>query len=354
MDLFVLLLLSVALGASFVASGFGFSGAWRQLLTQRKTHGTRLQIILLALLSVMLYPLLDAQSLLHQPIQPFVRPLSLSVVFGGLMFGIGMQLAGSCTSGSLGNAGRGHLSGWLALVMMIVGATLAAYHFDWWQAQASWLPFSWIEHFGWKGGLLTTLLFLAGVYGLLLYLEYRRYAQIAPIKLNSVALLGVVVIALLLLLLTWWQGHPWGVTVPFATIGIHVMDWIGWQGWTFWGFSAEYAQMIEKPIWQEPMTLTLLGFIVGAAIAQSLLKKRACTELIKAPLTGRKNQLLTIAGGVMMGYAGIIGFGCNIGAFVSGFSSASLHAIVWLVFALVGNALGLVIRNGILKPVATH
>ncbi len=352
MDLFLLGLLSLALGASFVASGFGFSGAWRQLLTQRKTHGTRLQIILLTLLSVMLYPLIDEQSLLHQPIQPFVRPLSLSVVFGGLVFGIGMQLAGSCTSGSLGNAGRGHWNGWLALVMMIVGATLAAYHFDWWQALASWLPFSWVEHWGWQGGVLTALLLLALAYGLLLYVEYRRYGQIAPIELNSVALLGVVLIAVLLMLLTLWQGHPWGVTVPFATIGIQAMDMLGWQGWTFWGFSAEYAHMIEKPFWQEPTTLTLMGFIVGAAIAQIVLKKTGCNELIKPVLTGRKNLLLTIVGGLMMGYAGIIGFGCNIGAFVSGVSSASLHSLIWLIFALWGSWIGLKLRNRIMNPIS--
>lgn len=352
MDLFVLTLLCVALGASFVASGFGFSGAWRQLLEQGKTYGTRLQLILLTLLVMMLYPLIDEQSLLHQPIQPFVRPLSLSVVFGGLVFGIGMQLAGSCTSGSLGNAGRGHWNGWLALVMMIVGATLAAYHFDWWQEQASWLPFSWVEHLGWQGGLLTALLLLALAYGLLLYVEYCRYGQIAPIELNSVALLGVVLIAVLLMLLTLWQGHPWGVTVPFATIGIHVMDWIGWQGWTFWRFSAEYAHMIEKPFWQEPMTLTLMGFIVGAAIAQKVLKKTGCNALIKPALTGRKNLLLTIIGGLMMGYAGVIGFGCNIGAFVSGVSSASLHSLIWLIFALWGNWIGLKLRNRIMDPIS--
>jgi hypothetical protein len=236
--------------------------------------------------------------------------------------------------------------------MMIVGATLAAYHFDWWQAQASWLPFSWVEHLGWQGGLLTALLLLALAYGLLLYVEYRRYGQIAPIELNSVALLGVVLIAVLLMLLTLLQGHPWGVTLPFATIGIQAMDMLGWQGWTFWGFSAEYAHMIEKPFWQEPMTLTLMGFIVGAAIAQIVLKKTGCNELIKPALTGRRNQLLTIVGGLMMGYAGIIGFGCNIGAFVSGVSSASLHALLWLVFALWGNWLGLKLRNKAIKPVS--
>jgi uncharacterized membrane protein YedE/YeeE len=113
----------------------------------------------------------------------------VSVVFGGLVFGIGMQLAGSCTSGSLGNAGRGHWNGWLALVMMIAGATLAAYHFDWWQAQASWLPFSWVDHLGWKEGLLTTLLLLALAYGLLLYMEYRvRILGVVSDWINQYAL----------------------------------------------------------------------------------------------------------------------------------------------------------------------
>lgn len=351
MELWLILLLSLALGAIFVASGFGFSSAWRLLIEQTKTHGARLQLLLLAILSILLFPILGEQSgQVEWAIQPFVRPLSVSVVVGGFVFGVGMQLAGSCTSGSLGNAGRGHWNGWLALVMMIVGATLAAFHFEWWQAQLSAAPVSWLEYWGWQSGLVITLLGLVAGYWWLYRLELNKHGLVEPILIDSASFAGVVAIAVLLTLLTLWQGHPWGVTVPFATVGIHVMDFLGFQQWTFWGFSAEYAHIIEQPLWQEPMTLTLFGFIVGASIAQYGLKKKACVALIKQPLSGGRNYLLVIVGGLMMGYAGIIGFGCNIGALVSGFASASLHSLLWLIFALLGSWAGLRLRAWVVKP----
>jgi hypothetical protein len=45
-----------------------------------------------------------------------------------------------------------------------------------------------------------------------------------------------------------------------------------------------------------------------------------------------------------MGWGARIGFGCNIGAFVGGVASGSLHGWVWLAAALVGSLVGIRLR----------
>jgi hypothetical protein len=46
-----------------------------------------------------------------------------------------------------------------------------------------------------------------------------------------------------------------------------------------------------------------------------------------------------------MGVGGRLSYGCNIGAFISGTASGSLHGLVWLAAALPGAWLGLRLRG---------
>jgi len=45
-----------------------------------------------------------------------------------------------------------------------------------------------------------------------------------------------------------------------------------------------------------------------------------------------------------MGIGARLSTGCNIGAFFSGMASGSLHGLMWIVFAIPGNALGARLR----------
>jgi uncharacterized membrane protein YedE/YeeE len=49
-------------------------------------------------------------------------------------------------------------------------------------------------------------------------------------------------------------------------------------------------------------------------------------------------------GGLICGWGARIGFGCNIGAFVGGVASGSLHGWVWFVMALAGCLVGIRLR----------
>ena len=50
-----------------------------------------------------------------------------------------------------------------------------------------------------------------------------------------------------------------------------------------------------------------------------------------------------------MGWGARLGFGCNIGAFIGGVSSGSLHGWIWFPAALAGCTIG--IRHSMYAPV---
>ncbi len=51
-----------------------------------------------------------------------------------------------------------------------------------------------------------------------------------------------------------------------------------------------------------------------------------------------------ILGGLLMGYGARLAFGCNIGAFLAGVTSGSLHGVGWMIFGLMGSTLGARLR----------
>jgi len=55
-------------------------------------------------------------------------------------------------------------------------------------------------------------------------------------------------------------------------------------------------------------------------------------------------RLPFLIGGLLLGYGARLAYGCNIGAYFSGISSASLHGWLWLAAAFVGSILGTRLR----------
>jgi hypothetical protein len=61
-----------------------------------------------------------------------------------------------------------------------------------------------------------------------------------------------------------------------------------------------------------------------------------------------------VIGGLLLGYGARLAYGCNIGAFFSGIASGSVHGWLWIVFALIGNWMGLFLRPLFNLPVAVR
>lgn len=103
---------------------------------------------------------------LEIPGQSYVQPISLATAVGGVMFGIGMVIAGGCASGTLMRVGEGFGMQILSLAFFILGSLWGAKDMGWWSvhfiagAPRVFLP----DVFGWLGAVVMQLLIIACLY----------------------------------------------------------------------------------------------------------------------------------------------------------------------------------------------
>ncbi|WP_290587949.1 selenium metabolism membrane protein YedE/FdhT [Alicyclobacillus sp.] len=113
-------------------------------------------------------------------VQPVIHWASLGTLIGGLMFGVGIVIAGGCETGWMYRLMEGQLQFAAVGVGNITGATLLAYGWDHWglyRALVQGAPEVNLLHtLGWTGGILATFGFLGLLYVLVLWREgaYRR------------------------------------------------------------------------------------------------------------------------------------------------------------------------------------
>ena len=144
------------------------------------------------------------------------------------------------------------------------------------------------------------------------------------------------------------SGGPWGVTTAFALWGSKAAGAVGLadpSSWSFW--SDGRSELLSGSVLAESTSLTNFGIMIGALIASGLAGAFALHRRIPGRLA-----LGAVLGGQIMGYGARLAYGCNIGAYLGGISSLSLHGWVWGVMALVGTWVGLRLRPffGLSRP----
>ena len=340
-----LILIGALLGASLNYFQFGFSSSFRSLILEKRTAGMRAIIWLLAIAILLFSPLLAIQSWNDQTYTGFIRSLSLAIPIGAFIFGIGMQIGCGCTSGTLNRVGQLQALSFSTLLFMIIGGTIAAMTFGDWNSLPVIEPFAFQHQFGWWFGLAIQLFLLATLYFLLKRLEQRHhvdYQSLTARQSHVVAhpfLLAAIALAFLNASLLFISGTPWSISSIFPYWGTRLIDLFSLPvDWSFWNYTMENTTRMGQGIFENTVSLTTMGVILGA-LAVSLFKPR-----IKVAITPKK-LIGSVVGGTIMGFGAVMASGCNIGAFFSGIASGSLHGWVWLIFALMGNMLGLMIRK---------
>src|SRR3954467_12662450 len=98
-----LVILGFALGVAFLKTEFSFTAAWRRFLVKGDAGGLLAALLLIAVAALVIVPV----AALVPGFGGAIAPIGPSLVIGAFVFGIGMQLANGCGSGTLYTAGGG-------------------------------------------------------------------------------------------------------------------------------------------------------------------------------------------------------------------------------------------------------
>ncbi len=339
------------LGMALYQADFGFTSAYRKAMVRRDVAGVRVQLLMVALAVVIFAPTLAAgESVTGMRASGALAPAGLEVAVGSFIFGIGMQLASGCGSGTLFTVGGGSTRMVVTLLFFCLGAFLATLAWDlpaWAWLRAGSRTVSLGATYGW-GVATVGQLALLGVLWLALG-RWGRYREQSSVWGGGMTwrrlLVGpwpLVLSAGLLALGNWLvleiTGHAWSITWGFTLWAAEVAQWFGWdpQSSAFW---AHQAPALARGVMLDDTSISNVGIILGALIAAGLAGRFEPTLKIPA-----KSLLAAVIGGLLLGIGARMAYGCNIGAFFSGVASFSLHGWIWILFALPGNWVGVQLR----------
>ena len=327
----VLMLIGVGMGAALAAARFGFTTGWRQLIEQRNPQGVAGQVLLLALASLAALPLLGQFSELHAAL----GPPSVSLLVGAFVFGLTMQIADGCGSGSLYKAGLGVPLNMGILPLFALGSFLGSVHLDSWLSLGQTAPVSFSAVYGTGGALALTLALLAAV-----LVAVRLWVGAGQSWFDKRWGWGAVALAVLATLNLLLAGQPWGVVYGFGLWAAKISVALGAFEPAinaFWG-QAGNAQRLTQTVFMDVTTITNIGILGGALWVSA-----------KAPAGSKslttQQWVIGLVAGFIMGYSSRLAFGCNIGAMLSGISTGSLHGWLWVPLAFAGTLIGVRVRR---------
>ncbi|MEV8393149.1 MULTISPECIES: YeeE/YedE family protein [unclassified Streptomyces] len=349
----VLLLLGLGLGVALFHSRFGFTSAWRQLVAVGNGTGLRAHTLLLGTTATLFALLIGTGTGLFGSVPaPSAGPLGVGLLAGSFLFAVGMQLGGACASGTLFAVGSGQSSIVLTLGGFIAGSTLAAWQFGLWKDLPAFEPVVLADHIGWFGSWAVTMLALA----LIVLVSRRVQARRNPPPIGPVPsargaaarvlrgswplAAGALALSVLGAGVLLVSGGAWGVTSAFSLWGAELVRAFGGhpETWTFWQ-QPNNAQMLAGPVLADKNSLTDIGIMIGAAVAAAL----GGTWTLHRGVPWR-TAVAAVLGGVLMGIGARLAGGCNIGAYLAGIASGSLHGWIWGAVAILGTWAGLRLR----------
>ena len=203
----VLFLVGVGLGAALAGCRFGFTTGWRQLVAERDPRGVTGQLVLLAIAAAFAMPLLAHFS----ELQAALGPPSVALLVGAFLFGMSMQIADGCGSGTLYKAGMGVPLNLAILPLFAFGSFAGSLHLEHWLALGASAPVGMVEQFGAGPALALTLA------GLVALAALTRW-WVGPSRrwIERRWMIGAITLAVLATLNLLIAGQPWGVVYGFG------------------------------------------------------------------------------------------------------------------------------------------
>lgn len=328
-----LILGGFGLGVAFLKAEFSYTASWRRFLTRGEAGGLIGGLIVIAICALVVVPV----AALKPNFGGAIAPLGPSLLIGAFVFGIGMQLANGCGSGTLYTVGGGSGRMLITLAFFIIGSVFGSLSLPSFLALGGVDPILASDYLGPWGGLAATLASIALAAAIMATVARRRGANWRPSR-NYIV--GGIVIGLLCVGVFFAGGHPWSVTFGYTVWGGKIFSGLGFDfsHAEFWQWAGPKRALMDSVL-TDTSSLTDFGMIFGAMAAAAAAKPFA-----SGAWPPFKSLLAAVIGGLLMGWGARIGFGCNIGAFVGGVASGSVHGWVWFGAALGGCLIGIRLR----------
>jgi len=349
----LIFIIGLLLGLTLYHASFGFTGGWRNFIERSNSSALRAQLVMLAIAVLLFSNFINSESLFYEThIVGSLAPANVSLIIGSFIFGLAMQLAGGCGSGTLFTVGGGNTKMFITLVFFVIGSLVGTYNFTFWIELPTLGNISLLDEFGIINSVIIQLIFIILLYLIFSHVDKKKnnivdHSDIFKstnfnlIKGPWPLFLGALLLAILNFLMLNVAGHPWSITFAFGLWGAKIADFIGINvaNWDFWNF--QYPKgALRNSIFADHTSISNFGIILGALIASSLAGSFNNKIEIKPKII-----LAAIFGGFFMGFGARLAFGCNIGALFSGIASGSLHGWLWFLFAFVGSYFGVRLRR---------
>jgi len=257
--------------------------------------------------------------------------MPMASIFGGLVFGYGMALAGNCGFGSLARLGGGDMRAFVIVLVMGVSAYAVLSG-----------PLAYLRIWAFPQGEPTSVV-PQGVAHLL--------ADIAGVQPTTVGIVIGLALIVWMLSSSGFRSQPkyiiWGAVVGLAIVS----GWAGTQWVADTGFSAlpVVSHSFSAPVGESILYImtasgrdlsfalgSVTGVLTGAFIG-SLIKGHFRWEACEDPRE-LKRQIL---GAVLMGVGAVVALGCTVGQGITAFSTLTYSAPVTFASIFLGAAFGL-------------
>ena len=330
----VLFLVGIGMGYALAGTRFGFTSGWRRLIERRDPRGVLAQLLLLGIAAALSMPLLA-----HYPeLSAALGPPSISLLVGAFVFGLTMQIADGCGSGTLYKAGMGVPLNMAILPLFALGSFFGSVHIDSWLALGSMEPAGLIQMMGPLQAFGLTCIGLLLLVGIVM-----RWCGNATPWFERRLWIGALALGLLAALNLLIAGQPWGVVYGFGLwagkIATAAGAFVPQDNW-FWSQPGNF-KILSQSVLLDVTTITNIGIMAGALLVSA---RRADAQAQPQRLNGQQ-WMIGLLAGFLMGYSSRLAFGCNIGAMVSGISTGSLHGWIWVPMAFCGTLIGIRVRR---------
>lgn len=292
-----------------------------------------------------------------------ILPVGVHTVLGGLLFGVGMVVAGGCVSGTLYRMGEGYVGSWIAFAGLVLGLLISGYTWNWWwQRSIAISPRIWLPtYLGHSGALAATLLVLGLVFIGVLWIEHRAGMILPSVHVEEEPSDSVADDLRAVARKVFVQG--WPILIAGAVLGgLNVLLFVAQEPWGFTGEIGRWSIDLATLFGATPpeiqgttdlpgcvmvpsdgsianhMTFLVVGMWVGA-LAAALGAGEFKLRVPKRPA----RYIQSAGGGILMGYGAGIAMGCTIGAFFSSIPSLAMNGWVFALFLGIGAWIGTLI-----------